>query len=443
MKPVRVAAVEALVLVDRGARTLTAALERFRTQIPDARDRALLTEIVTGSERWRSVLDARIRAASALRTGALSPIVVAALRSGAYQLLFLDRVPAHAALNETVEAVKALGESRAAGLVNAVLRRLSREDRRSTRPLPARPDARGSRVAALDYLSVTLSHPRWLVERWLNRLGFEATERWCQYNNSPGVVTVRPTTPEAERALAGSAPARFAPGAFALSPGDLAALDMESRAGLAVQDEGAQLVAFACGVRPGMTVLDLCAAPGGKAAVLAEQVGSSGRLVAGDFRSGRVALLARTVRSRRIPATIVRLDARGPLPFRASFDRVLVDAPCSGLGTLRRDPDLKWRVAPDSFDLLASAQRSMLLAGAAAVRPGGWLIYATCSTEPEENGAVVDAFLAQQPAFARRAVEFPEAAARGLLDESGALSTLPPRDAIDGYFAAVLERRTL
>ncbi len=223
-----------------------------------------------------------------------------------------------------------------------------------------------------------------------------------------------------------------------------------------MQDEGAQLVARAAQARPGERVLDLCASPGGKSVVLAHDLdlenagrasGTSGPsgtssgsvLVSADFRSARVALLARLLSAARIPALVVQLDARTALPFRDVFDCVLVDAPCSGLGTLCREPDLKWTRTADDLPLLSANAGRMLRSAAEAVRPGGRLVYATCSSEPEENGQVVDEFLSADPRFVERPVG--SSVPLQLTDEQGRLATRPDRSDIDAFFAAVLVRR--
>jgi 16S rRNA (cytosine967-C5)-methyltransferase len=214
------------------------------------------------------------------------------------------------------------------------------------------------------------------------------------------------------------------------------------RAEVRVQDEGSQLVARAVGARPGDCVLDACAAPGGKTMMLAEAMHDpasrpDSRLVAADYRHGRIALLARMLRSSGLAVPIVALDVTTPLPFRDVFDRVLLDAPCSGLGTLRRDPDVKWTRRPDDLPALAAAEQTMLAHASAVVRPGGRLIYATCSSEPDENMDVVRAFLAAQPKFTLEPLTHVPPA---LITAEGCLTTTPVDHGLDAFFAAVLVR---
>ncbi len=448
MTPARLAASRVLVAVELGRTTLAAEVERARTDIADPRDRGLLLELAAGALRWQAALDATLGALSERPIAELDAHVRATLRIGAYQLLHLDRVPVHAVVNEAVETIRQLGHPRASGFVNAVLRSLARS---GASVLPPRPASGADRAKTIAYLSVTLSHPAWLVERWVERYGFEAAEAWCRFNNEASEVSVRPaagiTADElAARLQAGGVAAEragFVRDAIRLPPGSLGRLDPETRAALVVQEEASQVVAHAVGARPGERVLDLCAAPGGKTLVLAHDMENAGVLVASDLRPGRLALLRATLARGRARASVAAIDATGRLPFGPVFDRVLVDAPCSGLGTLRRDPDLKWSRRPEHLAGLAAVERRILACAADAVRPGGLLVYATCSSEPEENESVVDGFLAVRPDFRLVQPDPGDAVidpAR-LLDARGFLRTLPFRDRLDAFFAAALRRR--
>lgn len=449
MSDVRLAAARVLLAIDAGGTTLAAALDRAHPRGADRRDQGLLVELVTGTLRWRTELDALIAAASRRAVDGLDAPVRTMLRLGAYQLRHLDRVPPHAIVHEAVEGIRALGRPHAAGFVNAVLRALARGDGR--RALPSRPTATAGHEAHVAYLTTTLSHPAWLVERWLARYGFEATTRWCEFNNAPPAVTIRsrgrwPIDEIAVRIRADGftvEPAPFVDDALRLPPGTFGRLSNDIRAEVRVQDEGSQIVARLTGARPGERVLDVCAAPGGKTLILAADMAKpapapGSLLVAGDRRPARIRLLAATLRAAGVSVPVVGLDATQPLPFAATFDRVLLDAPCSGLGTLRRDPDLKWLRTPDDLPRLAAVERGMLARTAAVVRPGGQLIYATCSSEPEENLDVVRAFLAVDARF--DLAPFAQQAA-GLLSREGCLVTTPPAHGLDAFFAARLVRR--
>lgn len=390
----RHAAVNVLLAIERGKTTLAAEVDRARQQLIDERDRALLVELTSGTLRWRATLDALISQCSRQPVARLSPGVRATLRLAVYQLEHLDRVPAHAVLNEAVELTRTLRESSAAGFVNGVLRTLTRTRNRLS--LPPRPGPAATADDQLTYLSTTLSHPKWLVERWLHRHGFEAAERWCQFNN---------TTPSAG------------------------------------MGEASRALADAVAPPPGARMLDVCAAPGGKTIVFAAHLQGHGLLVAADYRPSRVRLLSRTLEHAGLRVPIVALDATRALPFGPVFDRVFVDAPCSGLGVLRRDPDLKWSRQPDDLPDLAMIEHRILTRAADVVAPGGLLIYATCSSEPAENDGVVQQFLASDDRFASEPLHTgPMILETALIDEHGFFRTLPFRDGLDAFFAAGLRR---
>lgn len=448
MTSARRAAGQVLVALDRGRTTLAAEIDRVRPQIPDRRDRGLFLEITSGAIRWRNELDAWLAVCSRRPIDALAPEVRAVLRLAAYQLLHLERVPAHAVLNESVEVVRALGQPRSAGFVNAVLRALLR--RRPHSPLPPRPGSAPKDDAARKYLSVTLSHPDWLVGRWLKRHGFDDVERWCRFNNSPPELTVRPGRRPAEEWLAElhaegveTKPARFVRNAIRLPAGALSRMPADVAEILAIQDEASQLVAHLVGANRGERILDVCAAPGGKTVILCDAVYPDGLVVAGDHRPFRMALLRSTLDRGGARGLLTAFDAARALPFGPVFDRVLLDAPCSGLGTLRRDPDLKWSRQEADLLPLAAVQRRMLGQAATTVRPGGSLVYSTCSSEPEENEDVVDAFLSGHREFSLGPLDAASADydASSLIDGRGFLRTLPFRDGLDAFFAARLVRQ--
>lgn len=439
MTNVRVLAARVLLAIDRGRTTLSTEVDRARRGLTDERDRGLLLELTSGVCRWRAELDACLATCCTRPLGEVDSAILATLRIALYQLRHLDRIPAHAVVHESVEAARELGSPQAAGFVNGILRTYQRT--RDTLALPPRPEAEATRRQQLAYLSVTLSHPKWLVARWLDRYGFDATERWCQFNNATPDVTVRARRADADAlTLLRDAGVTAARGTFAaevarLAPGVLGSLDPALRRDLVVQDEGSIAVAHAVGATPDERVLDLCASPGGKTVILWGDMRQRGCLVACDARPHRVQVLRDTLHEAGQPLRIVMLDATGPLPFGEAFDRVFVDAPCSGTGTLRRDPDSKWTVTLEALPALVDTERRILAQAASAVAPGGVLIYATCSSEPDENDGVADAFLAST-------LDFVEAPFHGpLVDPRGRLRTLPPRDALDAFFAVQLVRR--
>ena len=446
--PARRAAHDVLRAVHTGRSDLASALDRSRRRLADPRDRALAGEIAIGVQRRRAAIDHLLEQAASRPLPAITPIALDLLRAAAYQLLHLDRVPAHAVVADAVDLARESGARRAAGFVNAVLRTLADRRRAFTLPPAPRVDAAGTgkgrdRRAALDYLSITLSHPRWLAERWLDRHGLRAAEAWAQFNNRPAPVTLRANTArntvaELRDALdAGgvrSVATRLAPHGLVATEGDALASPAAAAGRFVVQEEASQLVVDLVRPAEGARVLDLCAAPGGKTVGLAGYAGPAGFVVASDLRPRRVTLLADLLARARPPrVAIVRLDATAPLPLRPVFDRVLVDAPCSGLGALRRR-------TPDDLAAFAATQLEMLRHAAEAVRPGGRLIYATCSSEPEENEQVVARFLDRHPRFVPAVPDASSAVAR-MLDGNGHLRTLPFRHGVEAFFAAALAHR--
>ncbi|HWF83624.1 MAG TPA: 16S rRNA (cytosine(967)-C(5))-methyltransferase RsmB [Vicinamibacterales bacterium] len=447
--PARVAAYDILTSVSAGRADLPSAIAASRSGLHDERDRALVAEIATGVQRWRAALDHVIVYFSKRPIARLDDEIVEILRLSAYQLLHLTRVPAAAVVDDAVNLAKRAGKTSASGLVNAVLRAISRA--RTALPLPVRPADPLDREAALQYLSITLSHPRWLAERWYDRIGFDATEQWLRFNNTAAPLTLRANrlrvTPadlvtklKAEDVTVSSGV--FAPDALIVLEGHPLRGSGPEQGWFVVQDEASQLVALLAGDHPGRRVLDTCASPGGKTTAMAAAMGADDLIVACDVRDRRVDLLRRTIAaSGASNVRIVRADLLQPLPFSALFDCVLVDAPCSGLGTLRRDPDIRWRRRESDLAVLADAQRLMLQHAAAAVAEGGRLVYATCSSEPEENEAVAEAFVRGTPSF--EAVDARVAAPRlpaAVVDTRGHLRTLPHVHGLEAFFGAVFRR---
>jgi 16S rRNA (cytosine967-C5)-methyltransferase len=444
--PAREAAYEALRAISSGNADLPHALARARARLPDERDRALTGEIVTGTIRWQGAFDHVIAAISRRPVTRLDAEVLDILRSGIFQLLHLDRVPAAAVVSDAVNMTRKAGKKSAGPLVNALLRRISRE--RDRLPLPPRPDDPGDRAAALDYLAITLSHPRWLVVRWFDRYGFAATESWLQFNNRPAALTLR-----ANRLRAGGAPlleslsahgvlvepGRFAPDAWVVQKGNPLHTPLAETGLFVVQDEASQLVACLVAAHGGDRVLDACASPGGKTTAIAAAMGDHGLIVATDVRGRRVDLLARTVRlSGARSVKIVQADAAA-LPLTASFDWVLLDVPCSGLGTIRRDPDVKWRRTEADLPRLALTQGQLLSETSRVLRPGGRLVYSTCSSEPEENEDVIDRFIADSGFRPVRPRDLPSPV-QPLINDAGHLQTLPFRDGLEAFFGAILQK---
>jgi 16S rRNA (cytosine967-C5)-methyltransferase len=444
--PARVAAFRTLREVTRGDAQPATVLAREHRALPDPRDRALATEIVTGTLRWQRALDAAIAGATDRRLDALDPDVRIILRLGLYQLLHLDRVPASAVVDDAVSLARSAGQTRATGFVNGVLRTLSRN--RERLGLPPRPAADAPQQEALAYLGVTQSHPDWLVARWLERYGFDRAATWTEFNNATPSLTLRAnrlviTRDALQRELLEedaleTLPCRYAPDALVVEAGRLP----DPRGRFTIQDEASQLVPLLLGARPGERVLDLCASPGGKATALAADMEGRGLVVACDARPRRMRLLATAVRDSRAPnIRLVQVGSRDDVPFAPLFDRVMVDAPCSGLGTVRRDPDIRWRRTEEQLAEFAAHQQTLVARAARAVAPGGRLVYATCSSEPEENEAVVDAFLAAHDGFRLADARELDARLAPVTDARGMLRTLPFAHGLEAFFAAAFVRR--
>ena len=445
--PARTAAYHAVRAVAGGRADLPSALHASRAHLTDDRDRSLAAEIVTGTLRWQRSLDYLIEHFSRRQIAQLDSEVLAILRLSLYQVLHLTRVPASAVVDDAVDLTRAARKASATGFVNAVLRATLRQ--RHKLPLPSRPADPADRDAALAYLGITHSHPEWLVSRWLDRYGFDATERWVRFNNETPSLTLRvnrlrATREEAiaalERDEVDAEPTRFAPDGLVVTRGN--PLRRPPDGLVFVQDEASQLVPAVVAAAPGERILDLCASPGGKTLVMAADMTDVGTIVASDVRPKRLALLQETIKTAETRcASVVRVPQTGPLPFEARFDAVLVDAPCSGLGIVRRDPDIRWRRHERDLAVLAGDQLALLMRAADVVRQGGRLVYATCSSEPEENDGVVASFLVTRPDF--RIVNLHNrgrAAIAPFVDAQGFFRTTPPAHGLEAFYAALLIR---
>ncbi|MEO8139563.1 MAG: 16S rRNA (cytosine(967)-C(5))-methyltransferase RsmB [Gemmatimonadota bacterium] len=403
------------------------ALDRGLRGLEDS-DRRLAHELAAGVLRRRNDLDARLQPLIHRGWSSVATELRDILRLGAYQLSALDRIPPHAAVSTTVELARsALGE-KAARFTNAILRGMGGR---------AAPPAAGTDPAA--HLADRYSHPDWLVRRWLTRFGPEQTEQLLEWNNTRPPLVLQPargSLEELQRLLwERGTSARRAPfdAGLLLDSARPPELPGYAEGAFVVQDGAQALVSRFADVPAGCTIYDACAAPGGKTIALGLR---AGRVLACDLRRDRVQRLALNLRragsGREFP---VVASALAP-PFRR-VDFVLLDAPCLGTGTLARHPDARWRVAPEALTRLAEQQRGLLEAVAPVVRPGGWLVYATCSLEPEENEEQVTAFLNTHPDFRR---EPGHAAPAELLTPDGDLQLLPQRHGVDGAFAARLRR---
>jgi 16S rRNA (cytosine967-C5)-methyltransferase len=460
ISPARRAAFQILRRVEDESAYSSALLGRADTDL-NAKDRALCHELVLGTLRRQLWLDRTIEHFASRKIASLDLAVVVALRIGLYQLRFLARIPASAAINESVNLVKSARVKSAAGFVNAVLRRATRE--------PSY-DPAANVVDAIEKVSIQSSHPRWLIDRWADQFGFENAAAIARANNEPAGLSFRLTAKASldqrsspaeiidELAAAGFGliESKIAPGAWRLgvssscdesgtdagdapqagSPGLLRQLSDEGL--IYFQDEGSQLVAHLLAARDGERVLDVCAAPGSKSTLVAALAGQS-EIVAGDFYEHRLQTmkgLAAHQQAGNIRFTVH--DATKILPFTPrSFDRVLVDTPCSGTGTLRRNPEIRWRLKPSDFIELADKQKLILNNSSDAVRNGGVLLYSTCSLETEENEAIASDFLDRHHDFEPEPLPAPA----NLITEIAAVRTWPHRDTADGFFAMAFRRK--
>ncbi len=421
----RAVALSTLRRLSSGRVTLAQLLARPAAETLDERERGFLHELVLGTLRRRGWLDHVLAGLSSRPLDRLTPGVLDALRLGAYQLLYL-RVPAHAAVSESVDLARVV-EPRSAGFANALLRRLQREGP------PPEPDPA---TDPLGWLTTAGSLPRWLAERWCARSGPgpAIARALAQLEAPPTYVRTNPRVPDALAQLEAAGVETHptgVPGALRASAGRLGSL--AARGVLYVQDEGSQLVALLA-ASPGL-VLDACAAPGGKALLIADVGGTLTRVIAADASPRRLQTLAR-LRSLwgATNVAVLGADALRP-PFARSFDAVLLDAPCSGLGTLARNPDIRWRLTPADVARHAHRQRRLLASVASLVRPGGRLVYATCSLEPEENEDVVLGFLQSRVEFDCEALP-PWA----VPFRSGSFLRIEPSGHGDAFFAARLRR---
>ena len=409
-------------------------------------ERALLLELVQGVKRWEIRLDFLLSQLAAQPLKKMHPLVLQILRLSAFQLLCLDRVPARAVLSEAGKLAKGKGLSRAqVGFINAVLRRLTAEN------LPGEPDLVRDPVLAL---SVAHAHPEWLVRRWLARYGPEETAARLAANNRIPPLSIRVNTLKTDRELlkrrlAGEGATAelcpYSPVGLRLTVLGSSPLDLPShREGLWLfQDEGAQLVTFLAAAAPKQKIAEIGCGRGGKTTHLAEMLGVEGLLLALDYHRGRLQDARLNLKRWGTSRTQLLLaDAGRTLPLKQGlWDTVVVDAPCSGLGILRRHPEIKTRLKEADLATFPPRQRALLEQAGDLLRPGGRLLYVTCTTEPEENEVVITAFLQSHPEF--HLSPDPEAlppAARTFLHPSGFFQTSPATAALDGFFAAMLVR---
>jgi 16S rRNA (cytosine967-C5)-methyltransferase len=418
ISPARRAAYEVLLKVETKREFTSGLLPEYEDQLQPM-DRGLCHELVLGTLRRQLYLD---RVIDDLTGGKRLDIEVRIiLRLGIFQLAFLERVPAHAAVNDAVTLTNRVKKSSARGLVNAVLRKASRG-------LPEL-----TFTDDVESISVETSHPRWLIERWAEQIGMDQTTAIAAANNETPTLAFRRTFKDRDIDLKAYERSEIVDGCYIAESFDANLRQMADAGLIYFQDEGSQLVADAVRVNAGERFLDVCAAPGGKTTAIAVKANQA-LLVAGDITERRVRLLRETCIKQRLgEVNIVQYDAAYSLPFAdGTFDVVFVDAPCTGTGTIRHNPEIRYFVEPEDFLRMQGTQLAILTNAAKLVNPGGRLIYSTCSLEPEENEYVAQAFLAAHPRFQAT----PPAVPQRFLTSQNHARTRPDGDQTDGFFLA-------
>ncbi len=440
VSPARAAAFDILLRVDQQNAYASELLHSQRLENLSTADRALATELVMGVLRWRSRLDETISASSSRPLNKLDVEVLNALRLATYQLQFLDRIPARAAINESVELVKRAQKRSAAPFANAVLRKIS--------DIKLEPPSDTLVGDPIQFLAREFAHPEWLVKRWVAEFGVEHAWAICKHDERIPSTAVRLDGAEIEQELIKDGIA-LVPGSMLASSRIVVAGDVTQTLAFRdgrvfIQDEASQLVAALVGTSS--RLLDCCAAPGGKTAALAAR-NPTAQIIAAELHPHRADLLRKRVRAPNV--AVITADALA-LPLPGGFDRVLADVPCSGTGTLARNPEIKWRLtAPDLSDLHAR-QVGILRAALQQLVPGGRAVYSTCSLECEENQDVVEEVLRDNPSYRvrdcreelqrlRETEELVESDLDSLLSGKF-LRTLPGVHPCDGFFAAMIER---
>lgn len=426
ISPARTAAFDVLLAIEKEKAFSSVLLAKFGEAL-SPQDRGLCHQLVLGTLRKQIYLDRLIAVLAKGRT--IDVEVRIALRLAIFQLKFLDRIPDHSAVNESVNLVQRAKKSSARPFVNAVLRRLVRE---SVEIVFA---------DELDRISVETSHPRWLLEKWIADLGGETASSLAHANNTVPPPAFRLLAPETDpKNLKFAHESEFVPGCYLADKNRQELLNLANLNKIYVQEEGSQMVAHSVGVQPGHRILDVCASPGGKTGMIAQKARKNGAVVvAGDVTKRRVDLLFDNISRQGIVLNgIVQFDASSILPFDAlSFDSVLVDAPCSGTGTIRHNPELRYLIQPGDFSRFANKQLSILISASEMVRPGGELVYSTCSLEREENEAVCERVLAEVRGFLKVKPRVPQR----FVTAEGYGRTRPDRDGMDGFFVAAFRRK--
>lgn len=402
-------------------------------------DRSLTQEIVLGSLRQERFLDYFLEKVGNLKLNKLDKEVLIILRLGFYQLHFLSRVPDYAVVNDCVNLTKISGKASASRLVNAVLRKLTKLEIKE----------KFFSQDTLEEIAINHSHPTWLIKNWANHYGLTIAQFIAESNNKPNPICFRinnlkTTTSQILELLKRNniviTPSSLLETAFCLIEGDAAILlKLADEGKIYLQDAASQLIAHLVAPKKGMRIFDVCAAPGGKTALIASLMENQGLIIAGDLHLARVKLIQQT--AKKLGVSIIKpicYDAAKSIPINENtlFDQVLVDAPCSGTGTLRHNPEIKWRLLPKKLEEISKLQLAILSNCAELVKLKGRLIYSTCSLEYEENEQVIEEFLSKNKNFQLIKAEV----SPDLITKEGFIRTFPYRDNTEGFFAALLEK---
>lgn len=427
--PARNAAFEILRRIETERSFSSVLLPKYEENLSD-RDRTLCHELTLGVLRKQLYLDKIIEKLTNKAIEKLDLAVVLALRIGLYQLLFLDKIPAFSAINESVNLVQKAKKTSAKGLVNAILRRVTREK------------IELEFTDETEKISIETSHPKWLVEKWIRQFGFEETKKLAAANNEMPKLAFR-FTGNISREDAEDAKnfkrSEFVENCFIAEKLDANLFELFEKGEIYFQDEASQMVASLVNLEENEKFFDVCASPGSKMTQIAIGAPQTADLIAGDLHWQRVKFLQENCRRQGVEfVQIVQYNAENELPFAEnSFDRVLVDVPCSGTGTIRHNPEIRYFLHENDFISLSQKQLSILKNASKSVRNGGSLIYSTCSLEIEENEAVVETFLQENLEFTKGSLDLPAK----FLTKEGFARTFPRRDEMDGFFIAAFQKK--
>lgn len=409
-------------------------------------DRAFITELVYGTMKWKLSIDFIIERFSSVKLSKISKPIMNILRLGVFQLMYTDRIPASAACNESVRLAKKYGHNASGGFVNAVLRNISRNSDKIDYP--------DKMKEPVKYLSVKYSHPEWMVRNWVKSYGEDFTEELLKSNNKTPDFIVRVNTLKTTRqdliealskeGLEASEGKHAKEAVVIKNPSSVVRLSSFKDGLFQVQDESSMLVAAILDPKPDSLVIDSCSAPGGKATHIAQLMKNRGKIIARDVHEHKIGLIIES--AKRLGITIIEpevFDSEGPdTKYSEKADAVLVDAPCSGLGIIRRKPDIKWTRKPEDLKEITGLQKKILLSSSGSVKPGAILVYSTCTLGSMENEDIVKWFLDENREFYLEDItEFLPKGLQKATSSQGFIKLYPNTDGIDGFFIARMRRR--